>query len=93
MEETFDWSKIHIKGSITCKFLEMWRPFDSSCFTKGYKRKTCYKKINKRGVFSIAVSNTKQSNTCTQSKALYPPNTVESKYEPGFSSWTTGYKS
>ena len=27
----------------------------------------------KREVFSIAVSKTKQSNTCTQSKALYPP--------------------
>lgn len=67
--------------------------FEASCFTKGYKRKIRYRKINKRGVFSIAVTNTKQNITCTKSKSTLSPNTVESKYEPGFSSWTTGYKS
>lgn len=30
-------------------------------------------KLTKGGAFSIAVSNTKQNNTCTQIKALYPP--------------------
>lgn len=37
-----------------------------------YIKKGYQKKINKRGVSSIAVSNTKQSNTCTQIEALYP---------------------
>lgn len=30
-------------------------------------------KLTKEEFFSIAVSKTKQSNTCTQRKALYPP--------------------
>lgn len=57
--------KIHIKESITCWKLLVLQKVIRGKFVTG--------KINKRGVFSIAVSNTKQSNTSTQSKALYPP--------------------
>lgn len=69
MEETFDWSKIHVKESITCTFLPH---FDSSLFYIKKGKFVTRELTKEESLPSLSVTQTRAIQVHNV-KALYPP--------------------